>query len=308
MIENEGIRRFDMAAELLPIRWRNVVQQIPDWKKAVAEELRMRTGRPMTVLMPEGEQMVSSSLPYQVVTQADLDQLCDTVTGYSRYSAAHTISKGYLSAPGGFRIGLCGSAVMQGGVNTNLRDISSAMIRIGRACTGIAEPLLSGLFEEKQFCSTLLLAPPGAGKTTLLRDLIRCLSDGSEGFPPHRISVVDERGEVAVMHRGVPQMDVGAHTDILDACPKAIGIPMLLRSANPQIIAVDEITVREDLEAMEQAMNCGVRFLATIHANDVRDLKSRPLLRQILKHHMFERVITIAAADGRRQYRLESLV
>lgn len=78
--------------------------------------------------------------------------------------------------------------------------------------------------------------------------------------------MVDERGEIAVMYQGIPQMAVGRHTDVLDACPKAAGIPILLRAANPQIIAVDEITVREDLLAMAAAANCGVRFLATIHA------------------------------------------
>ncbi|MBE6939506.1 MAG: stage III sporulation protein AA [Ruminococcaceae bacterium] len=307
MDEAYAIKRFELAAELLPLRWRKAALQIPDWKKARAEELRMRTGRTMTILMPEGEQMLVTTPPYPTVTQTDLEQLCDVVTGYSRYAATHTISKGYLIAQGGFRIGLCGSAVMQGGVNTNLRDISSASIRIGRERTGLAEPLLNGLLDDGQFCSTLLIAPPGAGKTTLLRDLIRILSNGTEEMPAHRVSVVDERGELAAMYQGSPQMDLGAHTDILDACPKGIGISMMLRASNPQIIAVDEITAREDLEAMEQAMNCGVKFLATIHARDLRDLGRRPLLRQILKYKLFERAITITAEEGRRRYHVEAI-
>ena len=119
---------------------------------------------------------------------------------------------------------------------------------------------------------------------------------------------MDERGEIAVLYQGIPQMDVGGHTDVLDACPKAIGIPILLRSANPQIIAVDEITVREDLQAMAAAEGCGVRFLATIHAADRVELGQKPLFRRLLRDGLFSRLVTISReADGPRRYRVETL-
>lgn len=305
--ERYAIARYEQAARLLPIKWQRLALQIPDWQKAKAEELRLRVGHPLTVLLTEGEQVVQKEHDPELLTQGDIEMLCDMVTGYSRYAAVETMSRGYITAKGGFRIGLCGTAVLQDKDVKNLRDLSSACIRIAREIPGLAADLLPALFQNGNFCSTLIVAPPGLGKTTVLRDMIRCLSDGTELFPAHRVSVVDERGEIAVMSQGLPQMDVGCHTDILDACPKALGIEMLLRAANPQIIAVDEITQAEDIRLMEEAMYCGVCFLATIHADSVDDLQKRPLLRKLRRAGVFQRAVCIQMIDGNRRYRVVDL-
>ena len=160
-----AIARYEQALELLPVRWQQLARRLPDWRKAQAEEFRLRTGRPMTVVTCEGEILVSVELPRALVTQSDLEQLCDMVTGYSRYAVSETLSKGYLIGRGGFRVGVCGTAVLRDGVNTNLRDISSVTVRISRQVRGTAEPLLTELWGPEGFRSTLLLAPPGAGKT-----------------------------------------------------------------------------------------------------------------------------------------------
>ncbi len=302
-----AIGRYEQAAELLPARWQQAARRVPDFRKAQAEEFRLRAGRPMTLVTTEGELFVSDELPRQSVTQSDLEQLCDTVTGYSRYAASESMGKGYLVGRGGFRVGLCGTVVLRDGVGVNLRDISSASVRISRQAAGLCRDMTQLLPEGESFQSTLIAAPPGAGKTTLLREMVAALSNGSEERAPLRVGIVDERGELAGMYRGVPQLDVGFHTDVLDGCPKALGIPMLLRSANPQVIAVDEITAEEDLAAMAAAANCGVALLATIHALDGEELRRKPLYPVLATSQVFRRLITISVEAGQRRYQVQTL-
>ncbi|MEG1593529.1 MAG: stage III sporulation protein AA [Oscillibacter sp.] len=297
-----NLLRYEQAAAFLPLRLRKLAGLLSDQQRAAAEEFRLRTGRPMTVLLPDGEWETGG-----IVEAEDLEMLCNLATEFSRYAAAETIREGYLPVRGGFRVGLCGTAVVKDGGNTNLKDLSSAVIRIAREMRGIATELAPGLFREGRFVSTLILSPPGGGKTTLLRDLVRCISEGAEGQTPCRVALIDERGEVAVMYRGEAQMDVGAHTDVLDGCPKALGIPMVLRAMNPQIIAVDEITRRADLEAISMANGCGVGLLATIHAENIAELLEKPLYADLLAKKVFGLAVRIEKTPAGRGYRVEDL-
>lgn len=303
MDKDYAIERYRSAAGLLPSRWQRLAMQLDDEEQEAAEEIRLRAGQPLSVLLPAGE-VYPAADGSAIIMPHDLEQLCDTVTGYSRYTVSESISHGYITAKGGFRLGICGTAVIKNGCNTNMRDISSVTIRVGREVTGICDKLLPQLIEDNLFHSTLIIAPPGAGKTTLLRDMIRCLSDGSDCCPPQRVAVVDERSEIAVMYQGLPQMRMGSHTDVLDACPKAIGIPLLVRSVNPQIIAVDEITAQEDLCAILAASNCGVQFLATIHAADRQELSCKPLYAALMESRIFSYIVSIGKD---RQYTVEKL-
>ena len=294
--------RYREAAAVLPVRLRKAALELPEEQQGRAEELRLRAGQALSVLLPEGETSLGVT-----VEPEELETLCDIATEFSRYAAVETMREGYLSVKGGVRVGLCGTAVIKDGANTNLRQLSSAAVRIAREQIGIADPLAQQLFRDGELCSTVILSPPGAGKTTLLRDLVRTLSAGVPPYGPRRVSLIDERGEVAMMHRGEPQMDVGPYTDVLDACPKALGIPMVLRAMNPQIIAVDEITAYQDIKAMSQAAGCGVRLLATIHAADVAELMEKPLYRTLLEERIFRLAISIFRTEEGRNYRVEEL-
>lgn len=296
------LERYILAAACLPTRLRKAAMALPEEEQCCAEEFRLRAGRQMTILLPSGEKDTG-----EMVDKRDLETLCDLATQFSRYAAVETIREGYLSVQGGFRIGLCGTGVMKDGINTNLRTLSSAAVRISREYPGIGEALLPELLREGVFLSTLILSPPGGGKTTLLRDLVRCLSEGGAVCRPYRVALIDERGEVAVSYQGIPQMDVGAHTDVLDSCPKRIGIPMVLRAMNPEVIALDEITEQEDLKACQMAAGCGAALLATIHAEKMEDLEQKPLYRDLLAARVFRNAVWIERDREGRHYRTEML-
>ena len=298
--------RFAQAAELLPRELRMAAMLLPEEQRAATEEFRLRAGRGFYVADAAGEHPVTGGIGLSVY-QSDLRQVLEIATQASVHTASEQLRQGFVTVRGGHRVGLCGTAIIRDGAVAGLRDPSSMAIRIAREFPGIAEGLTAQLAEGGRFVSTLLLSPPGGGKTTLLRDLVRVLSEGSAALPPLRVGLADERGEVAGLQNGVPQMDVGPRTDILDGCPKAQGVIQLIRCMGPQVVAVDEITAPGDIAALEQAFGCGVALLATAHGASREDLARRPLYRKLLTGGMFRKLVVIRVEDGRRFYTVEDL-
>ena len=179
-------------------------------------------------------------------------------------------------------------------------------MRVARQFPGAAEEVLPSLLEGGRLESALILAPPGLGKTTLLRDLVRAVSAG-EGAPPRRVGVADERGEIAALFDGVPQLDVGPRTDVMEGCPKAWGLMTLLRGMNPQVLAVDEITAPEDVAALCAAAGCGVTVLATAHGENREDLLRRAVYAPLWERGLFRRLVTIRRGQTGREYVVEEL-
>lgn len=207
---------FDQAAGLLPFGLRQLALSMPQTERIVAEELRLRAGRPLSVTLPEGESVLPGS---PIISPDDLRTVLEIATQASAHVALERVRHGFVTVRGGHRMGLCGTAVVKDGAIHNLRELSSLNIRIARQVTGVGDKLLLQLRDGGALPSVLVLAPPGAGKTTLLRDMIRGLSTGVGGLPL-RVGVADERGELGAVYDGVPQLDLGPHTDVMDGAPK----------------------------------------------------------------------------------------
>lgn len=202
---------------------------------------------------------------------------------------------------GGHRVGISGNAIMKDGKVSNINYVSSLNFRISKQVLGCSNKIIKYVIneDENSIYTTLIVSPPGAGKTTLLRDLVRKLSNGIEqiGFTGKNIGVVDERGEIAAMYRGIPQNDVGIRTDILDNVSKALGLTMLIRSMSPQIIVADEIGNKDEVKPIMQAVCSGIKGVFTAHGGSIEDLKINPTLRELLESYTFERMIFLSTKE-----------
>lgn len=256
--------------------------------KEKLQELRVRAGRPVLAYW-NGKETASQ----RVVSQEQVNEVLAYLSSYSLYAYEEEISQGFLTLPGGHRVGLAGKAVMEDGKVRRMVEISSLNIRFAHEVKGCADPVFPKIWEGESLCSTLIVASPGGGKTTLLRDLIRKISNGNSMHEGRTVGVVDERSEIAGSFRGMPGCEIGVRTDVLDGCPKAEGMMMLVRSMAPQVLAVDEIGGRCDLEAMEYAVNCGCTILATVHGKSLEELRRKPVLREMLGQGIFERYLLL---------------
>ena len=265
--------------------WQSFINLLPVWMrdnvdkqgKDTLQELRLRLNTPPEMVNQEGSVLLDGC-----VSSEDLQFCVNLASRYSPWSSV-TTQQGFITAPGGHRIGLCGKAVMNHGLLSGINRLTSICIRVARDFPGIAESAV------KYNGSILIIGKPGSGKTTLLRDLIRQKSNMGSGC----IAVVDEREEIFPYVHNQSCFPIGRHTDILSGCSKVQGIETVLRNMGPDIIAVDEITASADCEALLHAGWCGVKLLATAHAGNVNDLRNRPVYRSIIKSGIFDTLLII---------------
>lgn len=269
-------------------------------------EIRIRAGRPVMIYrgrkeyyltkdgkeeLAKGNQMAGAFCTDSAQVDAMFSYLCQ----YSPYAYGEALKQGFLTVAGGHRVGVAGQVVRTREGVTGIRNIRFLNIRISHEIRGVATLFLPFLYEEKSagIHSCLIIAAPGRGKTTMLRDIVRCISDGSCGRTGRIVSVVDERSEIAGCFLGEPQNDVGMRTDVLDACPKALGMEMMLRSMAPDVIAVDEIATAEDVKTLLLLLHCGVRVIATVHGNSLEEVMEKPYLKPLFETEYFTRFLLI---------------
>jgi len=291
------LKRFREAVSCLPEHIAGAAYALCDENLAAAEEFRLRVGRAPGIVADGREK----PLMKEAVKARDIAFVLEKVTRASLHSAAESMKAGFVTFSGGHRVGICGTAVLKDEHVEGFRNISSLNIRIAKEMKGIAERLMPQLKINGEFCSTLIAAPPGRGKTTLLRDMVRTLSN--EGVC---CCVADERGEIAAMANGAAQLDVGSCTDVITAAPRDKAALMLLRSMNPRILALDEITDPKDAEAVYKTAYCGVKLIATAHAGSLDELRRKEIYKDLLKAGLFRRIVFVGGNGGKREYKVES--
>lgn len=297
---------------LWPPRLARALSALPPEELKKVDEIRVRAARPLMVCRGGSDAFVAPDgtlckTPDKALTvqPEEIKHLFAAACQHSVYAYEEEMRQGFITLKGGYRLGLSGRVAVSGGRVAALSHCAGICVRIMRELKGCADGVLSFVRSGDQVCSTLIISPPMMGKTTLLRDLTRQISNGLFGASGKRVCLVDERAELAGCVAGVPQLDVGLRTDVLDGCPKAEGMMMALRSLSPEVLVTDELGGERDAAAVMEAAFAGVKVLATVHGQDEHDLMQRQGMRLLLQERVFERYLILGQAPGRVVKRLD---
>lgn len=271
---------------IMPVRLRKEMEEME--QLSGIQEIRIRIGKHVHIITGKEDIQVHFKKTESIISQEDMREITEYISGYSMYAYENELRNGFLTLKGGHRVGIVGEAVLEGGKIKTIKNISSFNIRISRQIKGCADALMK--YAEK---SILMISPPRVGKTTLLRDLLRQIAER----PMESVGIVDERSEIAACYHGRPENDLGERVDVLDNCPKAEGMMLLLRSMSPTVIGVDELGRKEDVEAVLSVINSGIRVIATIHGDALSDIQKKPVFRELFCNQVFSYCFVLQKED-----------
>lgn len=304
-------RSNKLRSDILPVLPKRLADAIVKTDPAaleLLEEIRLRADKPLMLQNYRGdlyicEDGVSGTTPVNalIVRQDDIFRAVEMMSENSIYAYQEEIRNGYITIRGGHRVGIVGRAVMEGASVKNIKDISGLNIRLSSQIIGCSSKVLKYLVHRNsEIFNTLVISPPQCGKTTILRDIARALSDGVAelDFMGVKVGVVDERSEIAACFRGVAQNNLGSRTDVLDGCPKSLGMAMMIRSMSPRVIITDEIGNEGDREAIMEVLNAGVKIIASAHGYNISELKSRREVLRLMEDRVFERYVVLGSSRG----------
>lgn len=279
--------------KVLPLRIIEELKQIV--LKEKIQEIRIKVNKPIIVNLNDKEVI----LKYKT-TINDIKEILVKISNYSLYAYEEELKQGYITIKGGHRIGIAGECVIVDGKIRTIRNISSLNIRICREVIGCSNELMKFIINKDRVYNTLIVSPPKCGKTTILRDISKNISNGMplENFNGKKVSIIDERSEIASCFNGVPQLDVGIRTDILDNCLKKDGMLMAIRSLSPEIIICDEIGTKGEVEALNMAFNSGVNIIVTIHGYSIEDIYAREVFKPLIENCILERIVILSNKKG----------
>lgn len=301
-----GSDRLREVLACLPPGLEKMLQHLDEQHSRELEEIRLRIGQPLLLRLNNRECTLDNtgrvhrdlSRGY-LICEDDLRRTIASIMDNSLYAFEEDINRGFITIPGGHRVGLAGQVRAQGGTVRLVKDFSSVCIRVAREILGCAQPLFNQICPRAgEVLNTLIVSPPRCGKTTILRDVARFLSSGDDHREGCNVALIDERSELAGCYRGIPQLNVGPRTDVLDGCPKHLGMGMALRALSPRVIITDELGNREDVDAVRECVNAGVKIISTVHASSIEELYNRPMLKELMDLRVFSLAVFLSRRRG----------
>lgn len=273
-----------------------IKQAIGDIKSfAELQEIRIRADKPL-IIQNGSREIIKDYKP----TMNELKTTLQRMSNYSIYAFDEEMKQGFITIKGGHRIGICGTCIIENNKIKTIKSIASINIRVCREIPGCSDIIMPNIIQNDNIINTIIISPPKCGKTTLVRDISRNISDGMKklNFKGKKVCIVDERSEIAACFNGIPQLNVGIRTDVLDCCPKSEGIIMSIRSMSPDVIICDEIGSYGDVDSIIMALNSGINLITTIHGFGIEDIFKRNVFKDILENGVFERAIVLSSRQG----------